>query len=48
VTILALLLLALGGAQLPPVAFIGALTAGLLFLIVFEMWSYQQAQSAVR
>jgi low temperature requirement protein LtrA len=48
VTILALLLLALGGAQLPPVAFIGALTAGLLVLIVFEMWSYQQAQSAVR
>lgn len=46
--ILALVLLTLVGAELPPVAFVVATTTILLALIVFEMWAYRQVQAAGR
>jgi hypothetical protein len=45
-TMVALVVLILVGGDLPPVAFAGATTAGLLALVVFEMWAYRQAQTA--
>jgi low temperature requirement protein LtrA len=48
VAMLGLILLPVAGADLRPVAFVGALTAILLALVVFEMWVYQQVQAAGR
>ena len=47
-TIVALVLLALVGAELPPAPFVAATAALLLALVVFEMWAYRQAQAAQR
>jgi hypothetical protein len=45
-TILALVVLALAGAELRTVAYVAVLTAILLALVVFEMWAYREAQAA--
>ena len=44
--IVALVLLALAGAELRTVAFVGLTTLTLLALVVFELWAYRQAQAA--
>ena len=46
--ILALVALALAGADLRTVAFVGVTSAILLALVVFELWAYRQAQAAGR
>jgi low temperature requirement protein LtrA len=47
-TIVALVVLALAGADLQTVAFVALTTAILLALVVYEMWAYRQAQAAGR